>query len=60
MSWLVVVAVALSLSMCLNIFMIWYMVKLKDEINKYKLSFSLIEETKEIEDNDKNRFSAPS
>ena len=107
MSWLVVVTIALSLSACLNVFMIWYMVKLlrelvtvsstveeafsdidafvshlngvhelemfygdetlgnllshsamlKEEINKYKLSFSLIEETKEIEDNDKDPFS---
>ena len=32
MSWLVVVTVALSLSVCLNIFMIWYMVKLLREL----------------------------
>ena len=107
MSWIVAITIALSLSACLNVFMIWYTVKLlrelvtvsstveeafsdidafvshlngvhelemfygdetlgnllshsamlKEEINKYKLSFSLIEETKEIEDNDKDPFS---
>ena len=110
MSWLNIITVALVLSLCLNIPMVWYIVKLlrelvdvtsaveevfsdidafvshlngvhelemfygdetlgnllshsamlKEEINKYKLSFSLIEETKEKENNDKDPFSTAS